>query len=108
MSEQENDEKTEQPSPKRLKEAREKGQVARSKDFNTTFALLFTAVGFLVFGKQLSTQLGLMMREAFEFDTEVIITPVVSLERLFFTAKMGVLALFPLLIVIFLVSLVAP
>lgn len=108
MSEQENDEKTEQPSAKRLKEAREKGQVARSKDFNTTVALLFTAIGFLIFGKQLASQLALMMRQSFEFDTQVITTPVVSLERLFFLAKMGIEAIFPLLIVIFLIYLIAP
>ncbi|EHL31610.1 flagellar biosynthesis protein FlhB [Legionella drancourtii LLAP12] len=108
MSEQNNDEKTEQPSAKRLKEARQKGQVARSKDFNTTVALLFTAVGFLAFGKQLSDQLALMMRHSFEFDTNVIITPVVSLERLFFLAKMGFWALVPILIFIFVVSLAAP
>jgi flagellar biosynthetic protein FlhB len=109
MSENESsEEKTEQPSTKRLKEAREKGQVARSKDFNTTVALLCTAVGFLIFGKQLSNQLALMMRHSFEFDTQVLITPVVTLERLFFLAKMAFGALIPLLIVIFLISLAAP
>ena len=41
--EQQAQEKTEQPSLKRLKEAREKGQVARSKDFNATLILLFSA-----------------------------------------------------------------
>lgn len=108
MSEQDNDEKTEQPSPKRLREAREKGQVARSKDFNTTLSLLFTAVGFLVFGKQLSDKLALMMRHSFEFDAQTIITPVASLERLFFLAKIGFSSLIPLLIAIFLISLIAP
>lgn len=109
MSEHDNsEEKTEQPSPKRLREAREKGQVARSKDFNTTFALLFTAIAFLIFGKQLSHQLALMMRHSFEFDTQVIVTPVVSLERLFFLTQMAFLAIVPLLLVIFLLSFIAP
>jgi flagellar biosynthetic protein FlhB len=108
MSETDNDEKTEQPSAKRLKEAREKGQVARSKDFNTTVALVFTAIGFLMFGKQFTNQLALMMRHSFEFDTSVIITPVVSLEHLFYLAKMGFWSLVPLLILIFIVSLMAP
>lgn len=85
MAEQENSqEKTEQPSAKRLKEARKKGQVARSRDFNTTVTLLFTALGFLIFGKQLANQLAAMMHHAFEFDTRVIITPKVSVEHLFF------------------------
>lgn len=108
MSEQNDDEKTEEPSAKRLKEARQKGQVARSKDFNTAVALLFTAVGFLAFGKQLSDQLALMMRHSFEFDTDILITPVATLERLFFLAKIGFWALVPILIFIFVVSLAAP
>ncbi|WP_454783132.1 flagellar biosynthesis protein FlhB [Legionella sp. WA2022007384] len=109
MSDQEQtQEKTEQPSAKRLRDARKKGQVARSRDFNTTVTLLFTALGFLVFGKQLAMQLAVMMRHAFEFDTRVTLTSVVSVERLFFLAKMGFWSLMPLLVVIFLVTLAAP
>jgi flagellar biosynthetic protein FlhB len=101
-------EKTEQPSAKRQKESRDKGQVARSKDFNATVILVCTAVGFLIFGGQLSDHLANMMRQSFEFDTAVIITPTVAFERLFFLAKSGFSALVPILIVIFLLSLVAP
>jgi flagellar biosynthetic protein FlhB len=101
-------EKTEQPSAKRLKESREKGQVARSKDFNATVILLFTALGFFIFGKQLSTHLAVMMRQAFEFDTQIILTPTLVFERLFFLAKTGLWALVPILVVIFLLSLGAP
>ncbi|OEH45428.1 Flagellar biosynthetic protein FlhB [Legionella parisiensis] len=109
MAEQENSqEKTEQPSAKRLKEARKKGQVARSRDFNTTVTLLFTALGFLIFGKKLANQLAAMMYHAFAFDTRVIITPKVSVEQLFFLAKMGFWSLMPLLVVIFLITLTAP
>ena len=101
-------EKTEEPSAKRLKESRDKGQVARSKDFNATVILLFTGVGFLVFGKKLSIHLAVMMRQAFEFDTHVLLTPTIALERLFFLSRAGFLALVPILIVIFLLSLAAP
>ncbi len=109
MSEEDQaEEKTEQPSAKRLKESREKGQVARSKDFNATVILLFTAVGFLIFGKQLSLHLSDMMRQSFEFDTRILITPSAMLVRLYFLAKAGLLALAPILIVIFFLSLGAP
>ncbi len=109
MSEEDQaEDKTEQPSAKRLKESREKGQVARSKDFNATVILLFTAVGFLIFGKQLSWHLADMMRQSFEFDTRILITPSAMLVRLYFLAKAGLLALGPILIVIFLLSLGAP
>jgi flagellar biosynthetic protein FlhB len=101
-------EKTEEPSAKRLKESRDKGQVARSKDFNATVILLFTGVGFLSFGKQLATHLAVMMRQAFEFDAQILLTPTIAFERLFFLAKAGLWALVPILIVIFLLSLGAP
>ncbi len=109
MADQENSqEKTEQPSAKRLRDARKKGQVARSKDFNATVTLLFTALGFLIFGKQLAHQLAAMMRHAFEFDTGVTITSTISVERLFSLSKMGFWSIMPLLVVIFLISLAAP
>ncbi|CEG56475.1 flagellar biosynthesis protein FlhB [Legionella fallonii] len=109
MSEEDQaEDKTEQPSAKRLKESREKGQVARSKDFNATVILLFTAVGFLIFGKQLSLHLADMMRQSFEFDTRILITPSAVFPRLYLLAKSGILALWPILAVIFFLSLGAP
>ena len=101
-------EKTEEPSAKRLKESREKGQVARSKDFNATVILLFTGVGFLIFGKHLSLQMAELMRQAFEFDTQILLTPTIAFERLFVLAKSGMLSLVPILMVIFLLSIGAP
>lgn len=106
--EEQSQEKTEQPSAKRLKESREKGQVARSRDFNATVILLFTGLSFFIFGKQLSTQLATMMQWAFIFDREVLFAPNYSLERLFFLAKAGLWSLVPLLAVIFILSLLAP
>ena len=106
--EEQSQEKTEQPSSKRLKESRDKGQVARSKDFNTTVILLFSGVGFWVYGAQLSQHLAAMMRQAFEFDAQVILTPMVAVTRLIHLAQSGLWALVPILIVIFLLSLCAP
>ncbi|MCS4309401.1 flagellar biosynthetic protein FlhB [Rheinheimera pacifica] len=47
-------EKTEQPTPKKLQDAAEKGQVARSKDLGTAFVLIGSAAALLVFGKMLA------------------------------------------------------
>ena len=47
-------EKTEQPTSKKLQDAAEKGQVARSKDMGTAFVLIGSAVAILVFGKMLA------------------------------------------------------
>jgi flagellar biosynthesis protein FlhB len=47
-------EKTEQPTPKKLQDAAEKGQIARSKDMGTAFVLIGSAVAILMFGKMLA------------------------------------------------------
>ncbi|MGP9801424.1 flagellar biosynthesis protein FlhB [Rheinheimera sp. NSM] len=51
----ESTEKTEQPTPKKLQDAAEKGQIARSKDLGTAFVLIGSAAAILMFGKMLAT-----------------------------------------------------
>jgi len=46
-------EKTEEPTAKKLNEAREKGQVARSRELTTTVLLMGSSVGLLVFGRSI-------------------------------------------------------
>ncbi len=50
MSAESGQEKTEQPTPKRLKESHDKGQVPRSKELNTTVLLMASAGALLFFG----------------------------------------------------------
>uniref|UniRef100_A0A486XY90 Flagellar biosynthetic protein FlhB n=1 Tax=Rheinheimera sp. BAL341 TaxID=1708203 RepID=A0A486XY90_9GAMM len=47
-------EKTEQPTPKKLQDAAEKGQIARSQDMATAFVLIGSATALLIFGKSLA------------------------------------------------------
>ena len=44
-------ERTEEPTEKRKREAREKGQIARSKEMGTAFVLVSAAVAFFWFGE---------------------------------------------------------
>ncbi|MBT1443035.1 flagellar biosynthesis protein FlhB [Shewanella sp. JM162201] len=50
-------ERTEEPTGRRLEQAREKGQVARSKELGTSAVLLASAIGFLLLGPSLSKAL---------------------------------------------------
>ena len=50
-------ERTEQPTPKRLREAREKGQVPRSKELNSMALLMAAGGGFLLMGESILTGL---------------------------------------------------
>ncbi|MFC3907983.1 flagellar biosynthesis protein FlhB [Legionella dresdenensis] len=101
-------ERTEEPSAKRLKESRDKGQIARSKDFNATVILMFSGAAFLIFGGSLSNQLLQMMRHAFEFNTDVLVTSSAVMYKLFDLGISGFWSCFPLLIVILILSIVAP
>ena len=65
MAEDSSAEKTEQATPRRLEQARKKGQVARSKEFATAAVLIASAVGMYVFGTNLAVALLDVMTEMF-------------------------------------------
>ena len=50
-------EKTEQPTPHKLSEARKKGQIAKSKEFTTVVLLVVSFTGLRVFSSHMYTQL---------------------------------------------------
>ena len=52
--EQTGQERTEQPTERRLQEARKKGQVPRSKELNTMLSLLFASIALLLLGGGIS------------------------------------------------------
>lgn len=106
--ESKSEEKTEQPSAKRLKDAREKGQVARSKDFNAMVILLFTGIGLFIFGEQATREMLIMMQDAFRFDAKSLITVHLSIEKILPLTQHGLWAILPIMILIFIVSLAAP
>ncbi|NEV60504.1 flagellar biosynthesis protein FlhB [Thiorhodococcus minor] len=109
MAENENgQERSEQPTAKRIREAREKGQVARSREFNT-FAVLMTGGGFLILaGGSLAAKLSAVLIDAWTlersliFDTNLLVPHMQDLlGRAFFI-------LVPLLIVLMIVAMLAP
>jgi flagellar biosynthesis protein FlhB len=51
-------EKTEDATPKRMRESRKKGQVAKSKDLTTVFVLIGVVASVLFFGREMFNQLG--------------------------------------------------
>lgn len=67
--------RTEEPTAKRLKESRDEGQIARSKDFNTTLSLLFAAVGLMVFGRFMGDGISELMSGSFKIERENLFDP---------------------------------
>ncbi|QYK00306.1 flagellar biosynthesis protein FlhB [Shewanella psychrotolerans] len=65
-------EKTEEATPRRREQAREKGQVARSKELGTSAVLMSAAVGFAMVGPNLGTALVTLMEKLFTMDRAAI------------------------------------
>lgn len=66
MAEQDSgQEKTEEPTPRKLEKAREDGQVPRSKDLGTTLVLVTGALGLVIFGPWMAERIGNVARYSF-------------------------------------------
>ncbi|GHE80807.1 flagellar biosynthesis protein FlhB [Thalassotalea profundi] len=65
MAEESSGEKTEEPTAKKLADARKKGQIARSKDLGTLFVLVGSAVALMMVGGSLVDNLTKMMKRLF-------------------------------------------
>jgi flagellar biosynthetic protein FlhB len=65
MAESDSGEKTEEPTAKKLGDARKKGQIARSKDLGTMFVLVGSAFAMMVMGNALVQALAAMMKRLF-------------------------------------------
>lgn len=101
-------ERTEEATPKRLREAKEKGQVARSRELTTLILLLTAGFGLLFLGGAVVSTMARIMTESFQFlgsswqDAS-------SLPEILLKAMLDSLwALAPILLLFFVVALLAP
>ena len=53
MAEDSGQEKTQEPTSKKLEDAKKKGQIARSKELGTMFVLIFSAISLLLYGPEI-------------------------------------------------------
>ncbi len=75
MAEDPGQEKTEDPTPKRLRDAREKGDIPRSKELNATMLLMVAATAMLFLGSSVAHALAAMMAGNFELRRDEIFDP---------------------------------
>ncbi|MGC3874973.1 flagellar biosynthesis protein FlhB [Halomonas sp. GXIMD04776] len=102
------DDKTEEPTPRRLEKAREEGQVARSRELSTFMMLMAGVAGLWTTGTLLYGQLGLVMEQAFLFDRSIAFDSTRMLAKLWTLGTNTLLALAPLFLLLTVVALVAP
>ena len=108
MAEDSGQERTEEPTAKRQKESREKGQVARSKELNTQAVGMVAAVGLLMLGPRLAQRLMDLMVYNFSIEREALYNTDSMGLHLLSSLNHGFSGLAPLLFMLLVAALVGP
>lgn len=108
MAQDDVQERTEEATPKRLREARERGQVARSRELNTFGVLLAGGAGLTMLGPNVVEGLTDLMRETFQSNHAVLTTPDRLLPTLTDAILDMVLALMPFMAVLVMTAVAVP
>jgi flagellar biosynthetic protein FlhB len=108
MAEDSDLERTEPASPRRLEEARNKGNVPRSRELNTFAILLTGGATLLIMGPQLATGLMRMMQEGLTFDRAHINKPELMWNVLVNAITGAFHIFFPLLLILLIAAFLAP
>ncbi|MDB3986454.1 flagellar biosynthesis protein FlhB [Pseudomonadales bacterium] len=97
MAEDTAQEKTEEPTERRLEDSRKKGQTARSKELNTLLSLMAAAIGMVFLGQYLITDLHEMMTQGLGFEPSRVRTTDQMFEVIRGQAALGLSAILPTL-----------
>ncbi len=108
MAEESGQEKTEEPTAKRLNDAKEKGDIARSKELATTVLLLSAAAAAMMFGGQVAEAMAGMMRFNFSLDRQSVMDPALMFTHLGFSLSEALKSLFGFFLVLLIAAFVGP
>ncbi len=109
MAENDNgQERSEQPTPKRLDDARKKGQVARSRELNTMMITALAAVSILMMGQTMMADLGELMKHTFQVSRQDIFDINSVLQYFYHAISGGVWLLVPFFLIMLLAALLTP
>ena len=100
--------KTEDPTDKKKKDAREKGEVARSKELNTFAVMMAGAGALLMFGGTLAQDLAELMRMNFTLSREVVLDQRYMGIFLLRSGEMAIWAVQPILLTALAAALIGP
>ncbi|MBE0438535.1 MAG: flagellar biosynthesis protein FlhB [Gammaproteobacteria bacterium] len=108
MAEESGQEKTEQPSSKRLNDAREKGQVPRSREFTTVIVLIASAVAMLFIGEKIVRSVAEVMIKSFSFSRKELFDPAAIAHHFLYSLNTVALDVGTFLAITVLAALIAP
>ena len=101
-------EKTEEPTPKKLREAKQQGQIPRSKDLNSMGVMVTGAAGLLLLGSFMLGSLSEMMTKGFSLSRAEILDPASLFIRFGDAIWAALSAIFPFLALMTLVAIFTP
>ena len=101
-------EKSEEPTAKRKQQAREKGEIARSRELNTLAILLGGTAGMLLFGAHLGGKVLEIMQLNFDLPRELLYSDRHMSLHLLFAAKSAAEGLWPLFLILLLAAVIGP
>ncbi|HDY85843.1 MAG TPA: flagellar biosynthesis protein FlhB [Methylophaga aminisulfidivorans] len=108
MAEQTGQDKTEEPTAKKLDDARKKGQVPRSKELTTVIVLIASAAALFFSGSQIIRALGDVMKDSFKFTRKELFDPMAMVHKFIHTIDMIAFDLGLFLAVTVVAALAAP
>ncbi|KAA0996404.1 flagellar biosynthesis protein FlhB [Pseudomonas sp. ANT_J12] len=100
--------KTEDPTEKKKKDSRDKGETARSKELNTLAIMLVGASALLIFGGALAEDMMELMRMNFSLPREVILDQKAMTNYLLHSGQIALWAIQPIMISLVLAALLGP
>jgi len=108
MAEQQAGERSEQATPKRLREAREKGQVARSRELTTALLLMVASLSLYGMSQWFGQGMGQVARQAFSPSINHIQKPEMMLNALAESVGQVAVVMSPFFLLLFAIGLFAP
>jgi flagellar biosynthetic protein FlhB len=108
MAEKPAQERTERATPKRLQQAKEKGQLARSRELSTMFVLLAAAGGLFMAGSGIVAGLVDVMRDAFQSSRAELLDPLATVFKLEQAMGDAIGALLPFLAIVTVAAVAGP
>jgi flagellar biosynthetic protein FlhB len=108
VAEDSDEDKTEEPTGKRLEDAKKKGQIARSRELNTFAMMIVSASLLLMQGEKIGHELLAMMRTEFQLSRASIFDPATIIVHFKQTMIDGVVMFAPFFALMIVVAIIAP
>ncbi|MBN2864687.1 MAG: flagellar biosynthesis protein FlhB [Thiotrichales bacterium] len=101
-------EKSEEPTDKKVRESREKGQIPRSKELTTVLMTLGAAVFLLFYGAQMMQDFQILATRGLSFGREVAFDELKMWHLIEALVVQGILMITPFLLVMALIAMISP